>query len=73
MSNFYVATRPACGCVAGVVPDDPDQRKHTAKTVANWIRCGLRVNWGEYPQGITPRPVPCKHEAIQFALQFDEG
>ena len=40
-----------CGCVQGVCTDDPRRPKETAKFVADFIRCGLKVenvDWARY-------------------------
>ena len=43
MSDCYVAIKP-CGCVVAACVINPEHRKDTAKSVASWVRDGLRVD-----------------------------
>lgn len=42
MSDCYVAIKP-CGCVVAAAVINPDHKRDTAKSVASWVRDGLRV------------------------------
>jgi hypothetical protein len=38
----YIA-RKSCGCIVGVVADDPNQRRRTARRTSEWIEAGFTV------------------------------
>ena len=42
MSDCYIAIKP-CGCAVAAVVIVPEHAKDVAKTVASWVRDGLRI------------------------------
>ena len=63
----YVGIK-SCGCAVAAIVDTPEDRKHTAKEVAKWMREGLvierrSVEWAR------ANLTPCKHEKRPPAMQ----
>ncbi len=48
-SECFVAYA-SCGHIVAAVVDNPEHRSDTAKTVAKWIKDGLRVNKATSPE-----------------------
>lgn len=42
-TGFSYIARKSCGCIVGVVADDPNQRKRTARRTSEWIQAGYAV------------------------------
>ena len=64
--------RKSCGCIVAVCADAPGLEKHTAKSIAEFIRDGLTIERIPITELSNYLPIGCKCKAKERKVEIQE-